>query len=90
MGGALMRIQWNKTGFYDLRREPGVVVDLQARAERIAAAASARGGEYLVGSVQGEKRPQGRWRASVVTADHTAIRKNAKYHTLLGALDRGR
>lgn len=82
-----MRIVFHKEAFYELRRDPGVVAELEGHAERIAAAANARGkGLYAVGSRQGMRRPQGRWRASVVTADARAMIDNAKYNTLARSL----
>lgn len=81
------KIKWNIKGFYDLRSEPGVVADLEARAEAIAAAA---GVGYVTGSQQGAKKPQGRWRASVATGDWDAIEDNARNQTLLKSLDAGR
>lgn len=84
------RIKWNVQGFYELRSEPGVVADLEARAEAVAAAAGESGFHYETGSQQGAKKPQGRWRTSVVTADFDAILDNARHQTLLKALDAGR
>ncbi|SDT83748.1 hypothetical protein SAMN04488548_10210 [Gordonia westfalica] len=43
-------------------------------------------GTYAVGSRAGMARPQGRWRASVVTADYKAQRDNARNNTILRAL----
>ena len=86
-----MRIKWNVKGFYDLRREPGVVRDLESRADRIASAARASGdGRYETSSVQGAKRPQGRWRTTVITADAKAQRETARTQHLLRHLDQGR
>ena len=82
-----MRIKWNNKGFYDLRREPGVVQDLERRARAVKEAA---GEGYEVGSIQGARNPQGRWRTSVITADYKSQKDNAKNDTLLRALDRGR
>lgn len=85
-----MKIKWNTQAFYDIRRDGGVVAALDAKAESIASSASAMGdGLYVTGSRQGAKNPQGRWRASVVTADAQAMRENAKDHTLARALGNG-
>lgn len=81
------KIVWKQGAFYRLRSEPGVVADLERRAEAVAEAA---GDGYLAGSRQGASRPQGRWRASVVTGDWDAIVDNARNQTLLKALDAGR
>ncbi len=81
------RIKWNPNALYDIRRNPALVAAEEQFARRIADAASAQGGgTYAVGSQQGEKRPQGRWRVSVVTADERAIRENASNNTILRAL----
>ena len=86
-----MRIKWNVKGFYDLRREPGVVRDLESRAERIASSAEATGhGGYETSSQQGARKPQGRWRTTVITADAQAQRETAKNQHLLRNLDQGR
>lgn len=85
-----MKIKWNTQAFYDLRSAPGVVAELESRAQQIASTANARGkGTYATGSRQGMRRPQGRWRATVVTADARAIVDNAKNHTLIRALGGG-
>lgn len=86
-----MKIKWNTQGFYDLRREPGVVADLETRAARIADAASSSGkGRYETSSVQGKKKPQGRWRTTVITADAKAQAETARHQTLHKSIDAGR
>lgn len=85
-----MRIVHNAQGYYELRSAPGVIADLEARAGRVKRAAEADGGKYVTGSRQGMRKPQGRWRTSVATADFRAMRNNAKNHSLLKALDSGR
>lgn len=85
-----MKIKWNPQAFYDLRSAPGVVAELESRARQVASRANTLGkGTYAVGSRQGARRPQGRWRASVVTADAQAMADNAKHHTLVRALGSG-
>lgn len=82
-----MKVVFHKDAFYQLRSDPGVVSMLEEKAQRIADTANASGsGTYAVGSRQGARRPQGRWRASVVTADYAAMRDNAKNNTLARAL----
>lgn len=87
------RVRMNMQGFYKLRSAPAVKQDLERRAERIAAAAHDVGSpeaEYGVGSQQGAKRPQGRWRSTVFTKNAVAIRSNAKNNSLIKSLDAGR
>nr|DAW17870.1 MAG TPA: type I neck protein [Caudoviricetes sp.] len=73
---------------YEIRRDPGVVAELESVAQEVADRANSSGeGTYAVGSQQGRKNPQGRWRASVVTADAKAMVDNAKRNTLIRALD---
>lgn len=82
-----VRVVFNVKGFYDLRRSDGVIAELESHAERICDRANAMGkGTYATGSRQGMMRPQGRWRASVVTADAKAIADNARHQTLARAL----
>lgn len=82
----ISRIQFHNTGFKALRSDPGVVADLDSRAARVQAAC---GDGYVTGSRQGVARPQGRWRASVVTGDAEAMRDCAKNNTLLRSLGAG-
>lgn len=78
-----VKVKFNVRGFYEVRSSPGVVALVEGYANQIADRANDIGkGTYAVGSQQGKKRPQGRWRASVVTADATAIAHNAKHHIL--------
>ncbi|MEJ9078592.1 hypothetical protein WKY82_09245 [Gordonia malaquae] len=85
-----MKVVFKPQGFYDLRREPAVVGELDKMAEGICARANAQGkGTFAVGSRQGIKRPQGRWRASVVTADAHAIAADRKHNILLRAMAGG-
>lgn len=82
-----MRIDWNIEGFYDLRRAPGIVAEIDRIAAELADNASAAdGGEYGWESHQGKRAPQGRWRATVYTMDHTARENNAQENTLLNLL----
>ena len=98
-----MKIKWNTQGFYDLRREPGVVRDLERRAQAIASTASSSGkGRYETSSQQGAKRApfgpnasggkgkQGRWRTTVITADAKAQIETARHQTLHRSIDAGR
>jgi len=95
-------INWKPEGFYAIRRAPKVRADLERRARAIAREANdhidtpgsdlqqAPGQHYQTSSEQGAKRPYGRWRATVVTADAAAIEDNARHNTLLKSLDAGR
>src|SRR5699024_4288709 len=91
-GGVRMsvRVKWNINGFYDLRRAPGVVADLERRGRAIQDAAGGESEGYLMSSRQGAKNPQGRWRVGIAAALYPARRENTKHNTLLKALDAGR
>lgn len=87
------RVRLNQRGFYELRRAAGVRNDLEQRGDRIASAAKGVGNpeaDYGVGSQQGAKRPQGRWRVTVFTRNAIAMRSNAKNNSLIKSLDAGR
>lgn len=86
-----VRVKFKHGALKKLRSEPGVVADLERRARRVKSAAeSLDGGTYRVRSAQGAAKPEGRWRTSVTTGNARTIRKNAKHHTLLKALDAAR
>lgn len=80
---ARTRIRFRFAAFEELRREPGVVADLQRRTNAVAAAA---GAGYLPSVQQGDTRARG----SVITATSEARLDNARHNTLLRALDAGR
>lgn len=84
---ANVRIKHHIKAYYELRRAPGVVADLERRANTVKQQA---GDGFEVGSRQGAKRPQGRWRTSVVTATPKAMRKNQRDNTLIRSLEAGR
>lgn len=82
-------LRWKRGAFYKLRSEPGVQQALQELATQVAARANQMAGTpggFKTSSLQGAKRPQGRWRTTVITATAVAMRKNAKHNTLLKAL----
>lgn len=82
-----MRIRWNPDGLYSLRRDPAIIAAEEQAAQQVADRATADGkGTYLVGSQQGVRDPQGRWRTSVVTGDAAAIADNARHNTLIKAM----
>lgn len=80
------RIKWKVKGFVELRKEPGVLADLDERARNIARAANQSSPGYFPSSELGKRRA----RASVITGDADSMIDNAKNQTLLRALDAGR
>lgn len=81
------RLVWKPDALYNVRRSGGVIAAVAGKAEEIAAKANEMGkGTYLASSRQGARAPQGRWRATVVTADWMSMRNNMKYNTLLKAM----
>lgn len=93
----MARIKWNKGALYQLRRTPGLIADLQERADAIADGANKaarvnghEGAEYKTSSQQGERKPQGRWRTTVITANAEAMVDNAAHTTLLKNLSEGK
>ena len=82
-----MRIDWNDDALHEVRSDPAVVAMEVAAAQQVCDRANAEGkGTYAVSSQQGEKRPQGRWRTTVITADAYAARANAKHNILIRAM----
>lgn len=79
----MAKIVWKPDGLYNLRSAPGVKADLTGRAERLAAACGGSEEGYFTSSQQGAKRPQGRWRATVVTGTAKAAADNARNNTLI-------
>lgn len=82
-------IRWKRGGFYALRSEPGVQAALESLAASVAGRANQMAGTpggFKTSSLQGARKPQGRWRTTVITATAVAMRKNAKHNTLLKAL----
>lgn len=72
-------------GLYDVRQQPRVRADLLRRAEAVRAEAGGSEAGYLVSYGQGEKAPQGRWRAAVFTATLEAMLDNRKHNKLVRA-----
>lgn len=85
-----MQIKWNNRSFYDLRRDPAVIRDLEARGRRVMNAANATLKEkqgYRMSSFQGKKKPQGRWFVQVYAASRHAKHSDAVRNTLVRVLD---
>lgn len=82
-----VRIKWNPNALYDVRRDPALIAAEEEAAQKVADEANSIGkGTYVVGSRQGAKRPQGRWRTSVATGDAKAMADNARHNTLIRSL----
>lgn len=88
--GAKVKLKMKRGAMYDLRRAPGVRGDLARRGHAVLEAAGGIEAGYGISASQGKKHPQGRWRVGIFTKTFDAIRDNAKNHTLLRALDKGR
>lgn len=84
--GLMARIKWNIDAFAAIRNAPGVLEDLQDRADRIAAAA---GDGYESRPAEAGEGKKGRGRAAVLTGTAEARADNAHNQTLLRSLDSG-
>lgn len=84
-----VKIAYNIEGFYQLRSDPGVVENLEARGRAVLSAAGGRRAGFRMASRQGAKNPQGRHRVSVAAVTKRAKRKNEEENTLIQALDAG-
>ncbi|WP_342800974.1 hypothetical protein [Nocardia sp. No.11] len=78
-----MRLVMKRDALYEIRRAPGVQRDLERRARKVLAAAGGEAAGYMMSTTQGEKKPQGRWRAAVFTSNFKAIKDNARNNTLV-------
>lgn len=82
--------KWKDRGFYDLRRHPDVVRELERRGRRVVNAANRTLTEkqgYRMSSFQGKRKPQGRWFVQIFTSSNHAKNSNAKHNTLIKVLD---
>lgn len=84
------KLTLNNQAFYELRRDPALVKKLEDIANSAADACNAdassngySGAVYAAGSIQGKKKPFGRWFTSVITTNGAAIRDNHENDTLL-------
>jgi len=86
------KLEHNWEGYYQIRSAPKVRAELERRAKLIAAACNreAGGGDgYRTSSMQGARRPFGRWRTTVITARAEAMRHNAETQALVRHLQDG-
>ncbi len=84
---AAVRFEWLPNALYEMRSDPALVAAEEALAQQIADTANAAGkGTFAVGSRQGMRRPQGRWRTTVVTADAKAMASDRKHNILVRAM----
>ena len=84
------QFRWNTGAFYKLRSDRAVIAELERRGRRVLNAANdtlREGQGYRMSSFQGKKKPQGRWFVQVYTSSNHAKRSDAKYNTLLRAID---
>ena len=89
----MARLEFKRGAFRELRFDPAIRRDINRRAKAIADKAnndSDLDNGYRVGSRAGARRPQGRPRATVVTATGDAVRDSAKNDRLLRSLNAGR
>lgn len=87
------KLKLNKAGFYAVRKAPKVVEKEERMARKIAEKCNRDAGltdGYRTSSIQGKKKPQGRWRTTVITATAAAQRDNAEHNRLLRNLNAGR
>jgi len=84
-----IRLKWNRSAMYDLRRDAELVKYLEAAGTILRDEANATLPEntgYKMASSQGRKNPQGRWAVRVYTSSNHAKNSNAKHQTLLRML----
>lgn len=83
-----VRLKWNYGALYKIRSAPKVVDALDDWAGKVASRANRMGKTdgYKTSSRQGVRRPQGRWRTTVITANAEAMVDNMRRNTLTKAL----
>ncbi|MGY2019398.1 hypothetical protein [Nocardia gipuzkoensis] len=81
----MARIEMKQGALYELRRAPKVRQDLERRARAVQDACGGPAAGYLMSSTQGAKKPQGRWRTAVFTANIEAMLDNRRNNTLVRA-----
>lgn len=91
MADSSIRVSHRMQGYYQLRSAPGVVMELERRAKRIADACNREADTdgFRTSSRQGARRPMGRWRTTVITATRKAMLHNAKTNALIKHLGDG-
>ena len=98
-----IKFNWKNKSFYDLRRDPAVVKELERRGRTITKAANrtldenrlvnkvrsrrTRSAGYKMSSFQGRKVKQGRWFVQVYASSDHAKWSNAKHNTLIRVLN---
>lgn len=86
-----VRLKWNTGALRGIRygdTAPKVRSTLEHWAAKVAQAANSadKTDGYKTSSRAGARRPYGRWRTTVITANAHAMRANAKRNTLIRAL----
>lgn len=84
------QFKWNNKAFYELRRSPAVIKELESRGRRIMNAANETLEErrgYRMSSFQGRKVRQGRWFVQVYASSNHAKHSDAKHNTLIRVLN---
>lgn len=86
----MIKFKWSNKSFYDLRRDPAVIKELERRGRQIVNAANRtleEGRGYSMSSFQGRKVRQGRWFVQVYAQSNHAKYSNAKHNTLIRVLN---
>lgn len=85
-GGRVVRLK--KKGFYEVRRAPRLQILENEIVRSIAAECNEHVDDegYRTSSVQGKRKPYGRWRATVITATQQAKNDNEKNDRLRKAV----
>jgi len=97
------RIKFRNVAFYELRRHPNVIRELERRGRQIASQANktldenrfinrirdrrVRAVGYRMSSFQGKRKPYGRWFVQVYTSSNHAKYSEAKHNTLIRVLN---